>query len=176
MLIAVCNLIESLLNLLSICIKIKKLIFLFFAYLMSCHGNSLLFNYKEAAMKNLTCLIVVLSMLVCGALSAQGGSFDPLQVNLGNLYNLSDAKTRSISPENHTGGKGMGGMAKVGEGSASRAARDLGQGWKVNPYVRVAPGDNVRARRNRRPRRYTAYLDHSGGNLPLFDPQNVLGW
>jgi hypothetical protein len=39
------------------------------------------------------------------------------------------------------GGKGKGGMAEIGQGSASRAARDLGQGWKVNPYVRVAPGE-----------------------------------
>ena len=29
-------------------------------------------------------------------------------------------------------------MAK--EGSASVAARDLGQGWKVNPYVIIEPG------------------------------------
>ncbi|MFC2085365.1 glycoside hydrolase family 172 protein, partial [Bacteroidota bacterium] len=50
---------------------------------------------------------------------------------------LSDAKTRSICPENFTGEKGKGGMATLEEGSAAKAARDLGQGWKVNPYVRV---------------------------------------
>ena len=32
-------------------------------------------------------------------------------MNMGNLYRLSDAKTRSISPENFTGEKGKGGMA-----------------------------------------------------------------
>ena len=32
-------------------------------------------------------------------------------------------------------------MAKVVEGSASHAARDLGQGWKVNPYVHIKPGE-----------------------------------
>ena len=44
----------------------------------------------------------------------------------------------SISPENFTGEKGKGGMAK--EGSASNAARDLGQGWKVNPYIVLEGG------------------------------------
>ena len=46
-----------------------------------------------------------------------------------------DIRSFSISPENPTGGKGMGGRAEIGEGSASYAARDLGQGWKVNPYI-----------------------------------------
>lgn len=55
------------------------------------------------------------------------------------LYKLKDAKTRSISPENFTGEKGKGGMATLEEGSAARAARELGQGWKVNPYVRIEP-------------------------------------
>ena len=32
-------------------------------------------------------------------------------MNMGNLYRLSDAETRSISPENFTGEKGKGGMA-----------------------------------------------------------------
>src|SRR5674476_445762 len=31
--------------------------------------------------------------------------------------------------------------AKLGEGSASNAARDLGQGWKVNPYIKIAKGE-----------------------------------
>ena len=57
---------------------------------------------------------------------------------MSNLYRVSDAKTRSISPENLTGEKGRGGMAK--EGTASDASRDLGQGWKVNPFVIIQPG------------------------------------
>lgn len=61
--------------------------------------------------------------------------------NLKNLYNLSNAKTRSISPENFTGEKGKGGMATLEEGSAAHAARKLGQGWKVNPYVEIKPGE-----------------------------------
>jgi D-arabinan exo alpha-(1,3)/(1,5)-arabinofuranosidase (non-reducing end) len=69
---------------------------------------------------------------------AQEGSFDALNVNLTNLYRVSDAKTFSISPENLTGEKGKGGMAI--EGSASKASRELGQGWKVNPFVVIEPG------------------------------------
>ncbi len=54
--------------------------------------------------------------------------------NMDNLARLSDAVTRSISPENITGEKGKGGMCELEQGSAKRAARDLGTGWKVNPY------------------------------------------
>ena len=59
--------------------------------------------------------------------------FNGIDVNLGNLYRLSDAKSRSISPENFNGEKGKGGMATTGTGS--NASRDLGQGWKVSPSV-----------------------------------------
>jgi hypothetical protein len=82
-----------------------------------------------------------LILALVAATSARAQSFDGLGMNLGNLSRLSKAKTRSISPENFTGEKGKGGMAKLGEGSASHAARDLGQGWKVSPYVRVKPGE-----------------------------------
>ena len=61
--------------------------------------------------------------------------------SLGNLSQPSDAKTRSISPENFTGDKGKGGMASLEEGTAAKAARKLGQGWKVNPYIRIKPGE-----------------------------------
>lgn len=64
-----------------------------------------------------------------------------LNTGLNDLYKLSDAQTRSISPENLTGEKGKGGMATLEEGSAARAARDLGQGWKVNPYIIIEPGE-----------------------------------
>lgn len=74
-------------------------------------------------------------------------SFNGLDMNMGNLFRLSNAKTRSISPENFTGEKGKGGMAKPEDkdkpntANAFNAARDLGQGWKVNPYVRIQPGE-----------------------------------
>ncbi|MCX6575092.1 MAG: DUF2961 domain-containing protein [Candidatus Aminicenantes bacterium] len=63
--------------------------------------------------------------------------FDGLYLDLGNLSRLSHAKTRSISPENFTGEKGKAGMSK--DGPALKSARDLGQGWKVSPYVVIKP-------------------------------------
>ena len=60
-------------------------------------------------------------------------SFNGIDANLSNLYRLSDAKTRSISPENFNGEKGKGGMATQGTGS--NASKNLGQGWKVSPSV-----------------------------------------
>ncbi|HEX3384383.1 MAG TPA: glycoside hydrolase family 172 protein [Mucilaginibacter sp.] len=59
--------------------------------------------------------------------------FDGLNMNMGNLYRLSDAKTRSISPENFNGEKGKGGMATTGTGAGP--SRDLGQKWKVSPSI-----------------------------------------
>jgi hypothetical protein len=64
-------------------------------------------------------------------------TYDGLGLGLGNLARLSHAKTRSISPENFTGEKGKGGMAT--EGTGAKAARELGQGWKVSPSVRIKP-------------------------------------
>jgi len=64
--------------------------------------------------------------------------YNGLNMGLGNLARLSDAKTRSISPENFTGEKGKGGMAK--EGTGANCARDLGIGWKVSPSVEIEPG------------------------------------
>jgi hypothetical protein len=66
-------------------------------------------------------------------------TFNGLGLNLGNLSLLSQAQTRSISPENFTGEKGKGGMAT--EGTGSNASRDLGQGWKVSPSIRIEPGE-----------------------------------
>ena len=70
--------------------------------------------------------------------------FNGLGVNLSNLYRLSSAKTRSISPENFTGEKGKGGMAT--DGTGAKPARGLGkdggvQGWKVSPSIRIEPGE-----------------------------------
>jgi len=65
--------------------------------------------------------------------------FNGLGLHLGNLSRLSPAKTRSISAENVTGEKGKAGMAT--EGTGASCARDLGQGWKVSPSIRIAPGE-----------------------------------
>ena len=68
-------------------------------------------------------------------------AFNGLGLDLGNLSRLSNAKSRSISPENFTGEKGKGGMST--DGPAANAARGLGQGWKVSPYVIIQPGDTL---------------------------------
>jgi hypothetical protein len=66
--------------------------------------------------------------------------FDGLGMHLGNLSQLSDAVTRSISAENPTGEKGQGGRATEGIGAG--AARELGQGWKISPCIPV-PGQTI---------------------------------
>jgi len=69
---------------------------------------------------------------------------DPLshaRSGLGSLATLSDIVSRSISAENPTGAPGAGGKAT--EGTGARAARDLGQGWKVSPCLHLKPGDAV---------------------------------
>ena len=82
-------------------------------------------------------------------LSAQQ-SFNGLDMSMSNLSRLSDAKTRSISPENFTGDKGKGGMADPKQDSGKRnvanaapASRDLGQGWKVNPFIEIVGGETI---------------------------------
>jgi hypothetical protein len=66
-------------------------------------------------------------------------TFNGLGLHLGNLSRLSKAKSRSISPENFSGEKGAGAMAQTGPGE--KAARDLGRGWKVSPYVPIQSGE-----------------------------------
>ncbi|MEX0720106.1 MAG: glycoside hydrolase family 172 protein [Balneolaceae bacterium] len=87
-------------------------------------------------------LIILASLLLAVSTSfAQQTPFNGITSPLGDLMRVSDAKSRSISPENLTGEKGKGGMAKLEEGTASHAAGLLGEGWKVNPYINVEPGE-----------------------------------
>jgi len=69
------------------------------------------------------------------ALAQQTGKFNGLETGVSNLFRLSEAKSRSISPENFSGAKGKGGMATSGTGS--NASKELGQGWKVSPSVLI---------------------------------------
>ncbi|GAA4922339.1 glycoside hydrolase family 172 protein [Mucilaginibacter defluvii] len=84
------------------------------------------------------------------AKAQQPEKFNGLDMNLGNLSRLSDAQTRSISPENFTGSKGKGAMAdpvknkgQRNVANAANEARDLGIGWKVNPFIIVNPGETI---------------------------------
>ena len=82
---------------------------------------------------------------VLAATLAQAG-LNGMGTTLGNLATLSDAKSRCVSPENRTGAPGGAAMATPSDpvsnnvNNASRAARDLGRGWKVNPYIKIAAG------------------------------------
>lgn len=100
-------------------------------------------------MKKLSVLFVVL-FTVTNLVQAQYYPFNGLDMNMGNLSKLSNAKTRSISPENFTGEKGKGGIADpvkdkdiLNQANAWEAATDLGKGWKVNPYIIVKPGETI---------------------------------
>ncbi len=83
---------------------------------------------------NYRCMLMLIFFIIIG-LRAQATN------DMSALSRLSDAETRSISPENFSGEKGMGGRAAIQEGTAGDAARDLGQGWKVNPFVWIEPGE-----------------------------------
>jgi hypothetical protein len=61
-----------------------------------------------------------------------------LAPGVGGLSRLVSARSRTISPENLTGAKGM--AARAADGAAAQAARDLGQGWKISPFVHVPAG------------------------------------
>lgn len=89
--------------------------------------------------KPASCILAFVFLVWAGALAGQDDEkpFNGLGVTMGNLSRLSKAQTRSVSPENFTGEKGKAGMSA--DGAARNAARDLGQGWKVSPYVVIPP-------------------------------------
>ncbi len=87
-------------------------------------------------MKSSFFAVIVLLLSPCFA----AAQFDGLSVDRSTMHLLSDTQTRSISPENFTGEKGKAAMST--DGPAKNAARDLGQGWKVSPYVNI-PGKST---------------------------------
>jgi len=76
---------------------------------------------------------LILAIVVGAGPAAAGQAID-------DLYRLSDAESRSISPENLTGEKGGGSRTPIEKGSAGREASELGLGWKVNPFIVIPPG------------------------------------
>jgi hypothetical protein len=66
--------------------------------------------------------------------------FNGLGMHLGNLSLLSKAQSRSVCPENPTGGKGKGAMAVDPDFLPSKG---LGQGWKVRPFITIPAGETV---------------------------------
>jgi hypothetical protein len=89
-------------------------------------------------MKNHFLTTAVIGFLALSGVPSLTAEAPDLNAGMGNIYRLSDAKSRSISPENFTGEKGKGGMAE--EGTGKGAATDLGRGWKVSPSVRIKAG------------------------------------
>lgn len=100
-------------------------------------------------MKTRRFITTILGCFCAVASIAQNNTFNGLDMNLGNLSRLSNAETRSISPENFTGGKGKGATAVPklpntrNVNNASWAARDLGESWKVNPFIIINSGETV---------------------------------
>ncbi len=112
--------------------------------------------------RNSTSVFLRITVLVAAAMSAgcanehresivAGESLEPgggWEMGMGTLPLLTQARTRSISAENPTGEKGKGGMAipnpsEPKPAASARAADDLGQGWKVRPFLRVNAGETV---------------------------------
>jgi len=66
---------------------------------------------------------------------------------LGMLPAIFHAETRQVSPENPTGGKGMGARAIPKPNDPNlpfdKAAMDLGQGWKVSPFYKPKAGETL---------------------------------
>jgi hypothetical protein len=65
-------------------------------------------------------------------------AFHGFVTDMGNLYRLSPAHSRSISTENFVGEKG--GDAHATEGTGAQCARELGQGWNISPSVQIEAG------------------------------------
>ncbi|MCX6880463.1 MAG: DUF2961 domain-containing protein [Verrucomicrobia bacterium] len=101
-------------------------------------------------------LFTFISLLFCQAvvpanaqMPAGGGQAEAiggLQPGLGSLPLLGQGRTRSVSAENPTGEKGKGGLAipdPSNQAAGARAADDLGQGWKVRPFIRINAGQSA---------------------------------
>lgn len=95
------------------------------------------------------CTAALTAASLCSAVAAPPAvaqdAMTGLQPGLGTLPLLGRGRTRSISAENPTGEKGKGGMAVPDPSNPKPAANaaaayELGQGWKVRPFIRVDAG------------------------------------
>ena len=85
-------------------------------------------------MNSLPRLMLIFFLLCPGFIFCQA-PYNGIEGGLGNIFRLSDAKSRSISAENTRGEKGKGGMA--GDGQPAGTPGALGQGWKGSPCVTI---------------------------------------
>ncbi len=104
--------------------------------------------HKMTRGRFLKTLAAASSLPMAGSASAfaQPGAVEAPWLNpgLGMLPVLTQAESRQVSPENPTGGKGMGAKAVPGPNFPfSRAAEELGQGWKVSPFLKPKAGESL---------------------------------
>ena len=95
----------------------------------------------HASVRSFVCMSLVVGS---ASVLAQSGDFPGMST----LANLSPgSESRMVSPENPTGEKGKGAMASPDPSNPnlpfSGPAARLGQGWKVNPFIRIAPHATV---------------------------------
>ena len=67
-------------------------------------------------------------VIICFSVQAQ--KYNGIDANMGNIFRMSDAKTRSISPENFNGAKGEGGKATTGTGAGPQ---EIWEGMESKP-------------------------------------------
>jgi len=113
-------------------------------------------------------LLAISTSAIC-----QSSAYDGLNNTLGNLSWLSNAQSFSVTPENPTGEKGKAAMSK--EGSAAKAAREVGQGWKENSFTVVRNGQTATLADVGGGGCNPTHLDEAYWGLALFDSPVLLG-
>jgi len=113
--------------------------------------TAILFSTQQPLATCLAAAFLILSnpclIATEGEAHGSGGTIDGFlggQPVLGSLPLLGQGRTRSISAENPTGEKGKGGRAMPDPNETfvnARAADNLGQGWKVSPFIRIDAGE-----------------------------------
>ena len=78
-------------------------------------------------------LLIILMLCGCHSMESTNLSHNMGLGGLSNLAQISDAKSRAISPENFTGARGA--AAAATKGTGAHASQELGKGWKVSPSV-----------------------------------------
>ena len=79
-----------------------------------------------------------------------------MEINLSNLFMRRSAVSRSLSAENFRGEPGKGGTATLEtslHAGSAKSGRELGQGWKLSPCLRIPAGQTV------------ALMDHPGPGI-----------
>ena len=104
-------------------------------------GRSLRLRKRSRGCERTTWILLMYACFMSHAQAQEKAASDAdIIPSVQSAFLISRAKSHSISPENVTGAKGQGGKTDLQTGSARVAAKDLGVGWKVNPYAEVSAG------------------------------------